>query len=337
MSDASPPETPTKAARTLIGWFAGALAFESVHAYAEGGSISAAFGYGIGAIVVAIGDYKLPSLLVGSPRLTKSLNDIAADARWWVAVAMLSLLVIALSPYIEQRDWPFSGWFQSRQSPTEFTQQQVDEKIAAAAGTLKQQMSQLQSALQDMTRQRDAALSKQQQVNPQSQPAPFDLNANDIATRIVVWKSVGLQMDSLTTILNTGNNLLFTWVANFRADPPGTIGKIAEFANEVAAFRAKMARLRDNYISYPDIADALKETIISGGRPPVPGTIFDRLIRSSENLGQELHSPPQDFEISLTPHVGALKRDLDAVIEWRDKIGRLALDQEKQLSSLGAK
>jgi hypothetical protein len=101
------PETPTNAARALIGWFAGALAFEAVHAYAEGGSTLAALGYGIGAIVVVIGDYKLKALLAGSPRLTKSLNDIAADARWWVAVGLVSLLIIAVSPYIEQRVAPW--------------------------------------------------------------------------------------------------------------------------------------------------------------------------------------------------------------------------------------
>jgi hypothetical protein len=101
------PETPTNAARALIGWFAGALAFEAVHAYAEGGSTLAALGYGIGAIIVVIGDYKLKALLAGSPRLTKSLNDVAADARWWVAVGLVSLLIIAVSSYIEQRVAPW--------------------------------------------------------------------------------------------------------------------------------------------------------------------------------------------------------------------------------------
>jgi hypothetical protein len=68
----------------------------------------AALGYGVGAVVVAIGDYELKWLLSGSPKLAKSLNHVASDARWWTAVAMVSLLIIALSPYIEQRRWPFA-------------------------------------------------------------------------------------------------------------------------------------------------------------------------------------------------------------------------------------
>jgi hypothetical protein len=130
-SDHSPPETPTAAARALIAWFAGALAFESVHAFASGSNAAAA-GYLIGAIVVAIIDYKLKSLLTGSPNLTKSLNRLASNARLWVAVAMLSLLIMSLSPFVEQRRWPFSAWFQPSPIVTGFTQQQVDEKIEVA-------------------------------------------------------------------------------------------------------------------------------------------------------------------------------------------------------------
>jgi len=56
---------------------------------------------------VVIGDYKLKALLAGRPRLTKSLNDVAADARWWVAAGLVSLLIIAVSPYVEQRVAPW--------------------------------------------------------------------------------------------------------------------------------------------------------------------------------------------------------------------------------------
>jgi len=113
MSD-DPPETPTKAARALIGWFAGGLAFESVHAYAEQNSISAALGYGAGAIAVAIIDYKLKALLAGSPKLVRSLNGAASNAWLWIVVGIASLIVIALSPYIEQQRVPFATWFEPK-------------------------------------------------------------------------------------------------------------------------------------------------------------------------------------------------------------------------------
>jgi hypothetical protein len=159
VSDHPPAETPTAAARALIAWFAGALAFEAVHAFAEAGSTSAAFGYGIGAVAVAIADYNLKWLLARTPAgLTRTLNQVASDARWWVAAAMLSLFVIAISPYIEQRRWPFAWQFDRPPAPPSqigFTQQQVDEKIAAATATI-------QAKLDDMTRQRDDAIRQRE-------------------------------------------------------------------------------------------------------------------------------------------------------------------------------
>jgi hypothetical protein len=116
MAEAPPPETPTQAARVLIGWFAGGLAFQSVETFA-GGSRLAAAGYGIAAIIVAIADYNLKWLLSKSPALTKNLNIAAADARWWIGVAMLTLFVISVSPFIEQKRWPFSAG-SSASSPT---------------------------------------------------------------------------------------------------------------------------------------------------------------------------------------------------------------------------
>lgn len=91
-----PAETPTGAARALIAWFAGGLAFESVHAFASSSYVPAA-GYCLGAVIVAIIDYKLKAILASSPRLVRSLNDIASDARWWAGMAIASLLIISFS------------------------------------------------------------------------------------------------------------------------------------------------------------------------------------------------------------------------------------------------
>jgi hypothetical protein len=138
-----PAETPTGAARALIAWFAGALAFESVHHLSDGSYFTAA-GYGLGAVVVAATDYNLKALLAKSPKLSTSLNRIAADARWWVAVAMLSLFVISISPYAEQRRWPFA-WQLSTPTPSA-------EDIAKATGPMRDQLN-------AVTQQRDAALT----------------------------------------------------------------------------------------------------------------------------------------------------------------------------------
>src|SRR5262249_51814739 len=154
-------------------------------------------------------------------------------------------------------------------------------------------------ALADMTRQRDAALAASQQTTPPTSKPAKNLSAKDIAAKIVVWKSIELKMDDLRPILTSGDNMLSTWERDFRSDPQAEIEIVGKLANSVSDFRANLAR-RDNYSNYPDITDALKEVAISPGRPPVPGTIFDSLIRSSEAFAHELRSPPQNLDEMTT-------------------------------------
>jgi hypothetical protein len=101
------PETPTNAARALIGWFAGAWAFESVHAFGEG-SYVVFVGYGLVAVAVAIMDFRLPSLLAENPRLVRTLNQTAGDARWWAGIVLASILLVAASTFVAERRWPFT-------------------------------------------------------------------------------------------------------------------------------------------------------------------------------------------------------------------------------------
>lgn len=107
MADSPSPDTPTRAARALIAAFAGALALKAVETF-EPQHYLAPAAYAIAAIVVAIIDYKLPWVLAkAGQEPTRTLNLIATDARWWVGIFLVFLLVVALSPFVEQRRWPF--------------------------------------------------------------------------------------------------------------------------------------------------------------------------------------------------------------------------------------
>jgi hypothetical protein len=88
-----PAETPTKAARNLIAWFAGGLAFRSVDVFSPDAYL-ASVAYGVAAVVVAIIDYKLSWFLSKAPWLTRALNHVAA--RWRFVVAILVLGVVAM-------------------------------------------------------------------------------------------------------------------------------------------------------------------------------------------------------------------------------------------------
>ena len=193
-----------------------------------------------------------------------------------------------------------------------------------------------------MTRQRDAALSRQQQT-PQTpaQPSQADLSAEDIATKIDVWNSVNQQMNDLSKILNSGYVMLETWLLDAQSNRSAEIAKANTLESAVANFKVKLERLRNGYTNFPDIAAALQQTVISGGRPAVPGTIFDSLIRSigafQGQLGSLPDPLPPDLENEMRPYVGALRRDLNAVSDWQSKTGETARVQGSKLSKLGSK
>ncbi len=87
---------PTRGARAVVGWFAGAFAFECFLALSRG-SYSVAGISGLLAVVAAL--VSLNPELTPYPQLIASLNRLSADARWWAAIGILSLAAVALSPW----------------------------------------------------------------------------------------------------------------------------------------------------------------------------------------------------------------------------------------------
>ena len=54
-----------------------------------------------------IGLFALLAMLIHGKAFVERLNNL--DARWLVAAVIVLAFVSALTPYIEQRRWPFSG------------------------------------------------------------------------------------------------------------------------------------------------------------------------------------------------------------------------------------
>jgi len=165
------PETPTAAARGLIAWFAGGLAFQSVDNLHSSYWVSGT--YAAGAIVLTIIDFKLPALLVKSPQLAKSLNAAAVDARWWIGVGFLTLMMISLSPYVEQQRWPFSAWVSQQSTAPDsaplFTEEQLKARVDAAVATA---VTNLNSQISEANRRTDAAQRELNALRSQIQNAP---------------------------------------------------------------------------------------------------------------------------------------------------------------------
>ena len=184
-------------------------------------------------------------------------------------------------------------------------------------------------------------------MQPPEKPPPVTpfpqerLSSEDIATKIGVWRGVDQQLNDLARVLNAGYLMLDTWLPDTVASRLEEIKKVEALGASVVKLRADFERLRNAYVTYADIADTLKEVAISGGRPPIPGTVFDRLIRSIDafatQLGTFSDQLPENFEDKMRPYVGALTRDLNLVREWQSTIRQAAAANEKQLSKADSK
>jgi hypothetical protein len=114
MSEPPIPETPTQQAQWFIGVLVTALVIKAVESFDTGNLYALTpFGFGAAAIILALVDFNLKSILANSPKLARGLNAVASDGRWWASMALATLLFLALSPYVQERRWPFSDWFPS--------------------------------------------------------------------------------------------------------------------------------------------------------------------------------------------------------------------------------
>jgi hypothetical protein len=89
MSEPSPPETPSQAARTLLWLFIGALVVRCIETF--DGSVPLSIQpivLGIAAVLLVLVDVARQRILARTPALTHSLNKAASDGRWWVGLQL---------------------------------------------------------------------------------------------------------------------------------------------------------------------------------------------------------------------------------------------------------
>jgi hypothetical protein len=249
----------------------------------------------------------------------------------------LPWFVVTVFLFLTLSNWPFLNAFLPAVPSSEL--------VAAREQLTKVESlrDELQAKLNAALRERDAALkardAAQSPTGPTTGPTTYPeqvLSAEDRAINVGVWQNIAQQLNELSRILNRGYTIVDTWLPDMQTNRAEELKKVQDLATAVSALRIKLDRLRASYFNYADIAEALKETSIPAGRPQVPGSIFDRLIRSTDGFGQELASPadpiPQDVESTMMSQVGALKRDLNAMREWQTAIQRVTsskVDQAK--------
>jgi hypothetical protein len=291
---------------------------------------------------VAIADYNLKALLAGSPRLAKSLNEVALDARWWVGIAMVSFLIISISPYIEQRRWPYTPTAEL-QSQFEDTKRQLQEARERAKPLFPpgqpvisglqaaKELENIRSEVDELKRQNEVLRQQQTPVSAPAkvQPKPT-LSAEDIATKIEIWRSLVQQMEEFSSILTGGYSMIDVCATVAQND---CLKLANDFSGRVYKFRLRLEGLHDVYTNYKDIEERLrpaKRSPGSGGN-----TIFDQLSHSIDAFVQE--EAYSQSSPNLIPHIRALRRDLDTLNNWQATTRQLAEDQTRELAQMGTK
>jgi ElaB/YqjD/DUF883 family membrane-anchored ribosome-binding protein len=317
------PKTWREALPLLVwGVIIFACGFEGIASLLHGEWLQVALGLG--------GMLGLTAMLIHWTRIKDNFTDI----RWLMAAVMLTLVVAALSPYIEQRRWPFSTVI--RDPPT-------DEDIDRATASIRMQLSGAIEGQEELRRENERlrqALTRQQTAAPSISVSP-NLSASDIATKIGVWKTIDQRMSDLSHLLDQGDDMLDHWAVNARSDRNNLAKNADALASSIQSFRAKLDELRNLYGKDTDIATALSPVYVPGGRVEPTATIFlslpNSLTQFSSHLREMSDPLPENMETETIPFIGAVRRDLNALRDWQSQVRQIAAEENKQLSKLDRK
>src|ERR1700733_14123878 len=120
------------------------------------------------------------------------------------------------------------------------------DELPKATASLERQITQLQAALENVTRQRDDALRL---TGLPPAPPPPNLSAEDIKTMIGVWKSVEQQMNDLSALLDEGDAMLETWAVETEANRSAEIKKAQDFSAKASNFRINKLKSINDFLA----------------------------------------------------------------------------------------
>jgi hypothetical protein len=176
-------------------------------------------------------------------------------------------------------------------------------------------VAQIQLQLATALRQRDAAIverdaarletGKDQQAPKQPAPAPV-LKYGDAEARIDAWKTVVGQMNELSHVLGDADKIADNW-----KDSATFPGRVINLRNSFETIRGRLGTLVGSYPEFSDLKTINLDAML-------------KLSRSLANLVQAVSPPPTDFESSIGPYIGPLKRELAPTRQWMETTKNLA-------------
>ena len=164
-------------------------------------------------------------------------------------------------------------------------------------------------------------------AKPGEKPTPAGttkkLSPEEIAATITAWRSVVEYMNDFEGLLNIGDELSNSWTFLMQTDSSRAISEAAGLAQNIYNFRIKLESLHDSYAGvYPDISDKLNIAVRSGGRAPVPGTLFDQLVRATSNFSDGLKPAFAERHLRAANHHGSNRKCFAVCFSFRTSVDR---------------
>jgi hypothetical protein len=104
------PETADKAIRGFIALFLLGAVLEGWSAWHHDEIPRALEYWGVGVLLAAVGVWWVRIRTWAGPKFSATAIAVATDFRSWVVAVLLIFAFLAISPFVERREWPFSQW-----------------------------------------------------------------------------------------------------------------------------------------------------------------------------------------------------------------------------------
>lgn len=258
----------------------------------------------------------------------------------WIMGAITALLIIlALSPFIEEKKWPFSAWFGEANDIAQAIKP-LQERLDVAAAEISRinnlpphplpsdidTINELKSSLADAKRQLEA---RQNSQPVQSLAQKQDLSNNDILSQLDMWRSIDSQLNNINRTIGEDYHFSDDWAVRIRTNRE-------QYTTDVTNAMRAWDRITRAFLDMP-MSDAFRTEIDASGAQGRRQQTYSAFLRLSEAVTALPAQLPDDYENIIRPYVNGFKNELDIDRAWMEKTQKMSVSRKAQLSDMLSK
>jgi hypothetical protein len=263
---------------------------------------------------------------------------------WMMGAIAVLLIILALSPFIEEKKWPFSSWFSEANDIAQAIKP-LQEKLDAAKSELSKArtphslpsdvdtINELRSSLADVKSQLETRQSSQA-TQPVVQNAPpvqsEHISNNDILSQLDILRSIDSQFNNINRTINDDYRFSDDWSGRIKSNKQ-------IYAQSLTEAMYAWDKITRAFLDMP-LSDAYRnEIIIATGAGVRRQETYLAFVRLSEAVNALPAQLPDDYENIIRPYVNGLKNELDTDRAWMEKIQKISASKRAELSDMLSK